>query len=261
MDNTLLRQLGLSEHQIAIYEHLLASGAQKAGTIAKNTPLKRGLVYKTLEDLVELGIIEKNEPESGVATFVPLHPSALKGLAESRVRTAQDTQNYLESEIGTLISQYNLTNNKPGIEFYEEEEGVRKVTFDTLTSKTNIYTYTDLEQVDKYVKKMNEEYKKQREKLDLGKKILLVDSDYTKKAFANYDPMKTNLDVRLVKGVPHFAAAMQIYDNKVSYVTLSDEKMIGIIIQDKSIYDMHKALFKSMWKNAAKLDTLNKPTP
>ena len=42
---------------------------------------------------------------------------------------------------------------------------------------------------------------------------------------------------------------MQIYDNKISYLTLSDKEMIGVIIEDKYIYKMHKDLFEYMWKN------------
>lgn len=252
MPNDILVQLGLDANQILVYEYLLENGPSKASVIAKNTPLKRGLVYKTLDDLVDLKLIEKDDPVGAVSLFTPLHPSALKSLAESHIRSAQNAQNILESEIGSLVSMYNLANDKPGIEFYEGLAGVKKVIFDTLTSKTNIYTYADMAQVEKYIKKINDEYAKKRDTLDLSKKVLLVDSDFTKKILADYK--KSNLDVRFVKNVPHFATVMQIYDNKVSYVTLSKDKMIGIIIQDKSVYEMHKALFKSMWKNAAALE-------
>lgn len=248
MENSILNQLGLDTNQILIYEYLLETGPSKASVIAKNTPLKRGLVYKTLDELVELQIIEKDDPEGAVSIFTPLHPSALKSLAESKVRTAQNAQNHLDSEIGSLVSMYNLANNKPGIEFYEGINGIKKVINDTLTSKTPIYTYADMEQVEKYIKEINDEYATKRDKLDLRKKVLLVDSDYTHKLLEKYK--KTNLDIRFVKDVPHFATVMQIYDNKVSYVTLSEDKMVGIIIQDKNIYEMHKALFKNMWKQA-----------
>ncbi len=248
MENSILKQLGLDANQILIYEYLLEASASKASIIAKNTPLKRGLVYKTLDELVELQIIEKDDPEGAVSIFTPLHPSALKSLAESKVRQAQNTQNHLDSDIGNLVSMYNLANNKPGIEFYEGLSGIQKVINDTLKSKTTIQTYADMEQIEKYIKKINDEYAARRDRLDLRKKVLLVDSDYTHKLLAGYK--KTNLDIRFVKDVPHFATVMQIYDNKISYVTLSEKKMTGIIIQDKNIYQMHKALFENMWKFA-----------
>ncbi|MCK9379116.1 MAG: hypothetical protein M0P97_03145, partial [Candidatus Moranbacteria bacterium] len=115
-------------------------------------------------------------------------------------------------------------------------------------SRTEIYTYADMEEVDRHIKKINTEYAKKRNRLKIGKKVLLVDSGYTKEILQSYQ--KANLDVRFVKNVPHFATIMQIYDNKVSYVTLEEKRMIGVIIQDPNIYSMHKILFENMWENA-----------
>ncbi len=68
-------------------------------------------MYKILDDLVAMQIIIKKEREGTVALFIPLHPSALKSLAESKVREAQNAQNHLDSDIGSLISMYNLAND------------------------------------------------------------------------------------------------------------------------------------------------------
>lgn len=127
MENIILQQLGLSDNQATVYMYLLTNGTQKAGTIAKNVPLKRGLIYKTLDELQELRLVEKSDKAGSVAVFAPLHPSALKSLAERRVRDAQNTAHHVDSEIGSLVSLYNIANNKPGIEFYEGVEGMKKM--------------------------------------------------------------------------------------------------------------------------------------
>ena len=137
MENNILRQLDLSDNHIIVYTHLLTNGTQKAGTIAKNVPLKRGLIYKTLEELQELGLVEKNDTAGSVAVFAPRHPSALKGLAERRVRDAHSTATVVDTEIGSLISLYNIANNKPGIEFYEGVEGMKKMYDRLLRDATN----------------------------------------------------------------------------------------------------------------------------
>ena len=43
---------------------------------------------------------------------------------------------------------------------------------------------------------------------------------------------------------------MQIYDGKISYISLSEGQMIGTIIEDQAIYKMHKALFDFTWSRA-----------
>jgi len=243
-----LIQLGLTYTQSVVYETLLKNGPLPAGKIAKKTSFKRGLVYKILEDLAKTGLIQKNEEKGKVAVFETKHPLELRGFAEKRQQEARDAKLALEGVLPAIVSEFNLASSKPGILFFEGEEGAKQVINDTLSSRTDIYTYADMEEVNKYMKKINAEYAKKRDRLKVEKKVLLVDSEYTHKILADYQ--KTNLDIRFVKNTSHFATVMQIYDQKVSYVAMSEKKMIGIIIQDPNIYAMHKVLFESMWANA-----------
>ena len=148
----------------------------------------------------------------------------------------------------TFISEFNLVSGKPGVRYFEGIDGIKKVINNTLTSKTVIYTYADMEKINQYIKKINDEYSKKRNELKIEKKVLLVDSEYTHKFLKNYPA--ENLDIRFIKNIRHFTAVMQIYDNKISYITLAKERITGIIIDDKNIYEMHKILFENDWKNA-----------
>jgi len=243
-----LIQLGLTYTQAATYEVLLKNGPLPASKIAQKTEFKRGLTYKILEELIKFGLIQKEEVDKKVALFQAKHPNELREFAEKKQQEAKDAKNALEGILPAIVSEFNLASNKPGILFFEGEEGIKKVINDTLSSKTTIYTYADMEEVNRHIKKINAEYAKKRDRLKIDKKVLLVDSDYTKEFLKSYQ--KTNLDIRFVRNIPHFTTIMQIYDNKVSYTTLSKDKMIGIIIQDQNIYLMHKVLFENMWENA-----------
>jgi sugar-specific transcriptional regulator TrmB len=127
MEKNILQQLGLTENEALIYETLLQNGKQKASQIQKKTPLKRGLVYKNLENLEKKGLVVREDNNQKVSTFTPIHPNVLKGLAEQQVKQAREAQNLLQNELGSLVSMYNLANNKPGVEFCEGLEGVKKV--------------------------------------------------------------------------------------------------------------------------------------
>jgi sugar-specific transcriptional regulator TrmB len=243
-----LIQLGLTYTQSAVYEVLLKNGALPAGKIAKKTEFKRGLVYKILDDLMTAGLVQKEEEKGKVAIFEVKHPLELRDFAEKKQQKARDAKVALEGILPAIISEFNLASQKPGILFFEGENGIKEVINDTLSSRTDIYTYADMEEINKHIKKINAEYAKKRNRLKIGKKVLLVDSEYTQEFLKKYE--KSNLDIRFVKNIPHFATVMQIYDNKVSYVTLAQDKMMGVIIQNPSIYFMHKALFENMWENA-----------
>ena len=244
----LIKNIGLPDSQAKIIAYLLTVPSAKASTITKKTTLPRGVVYSNLDKLIDQELVTKQDAPNAVSTFSLTHPSKLQNILQTKKKELQHQQQSLQNSLPELISLYNLSNNKPNIQFYEGIEGIKKVINDTLTSKTEIYTYADLEKVNKYTRAINDEYTKKRDKLPITKKVLLVDSPYTKSLLKDYK--KTNLSVRFVKNAKQFATVLQIYDGKISYTTLSKDKMIGIIIQDKNIFEMHKTLFENMWENA-----------
>jgi sugar-specific transcriptional regulator TrmB len=210
------------------------------------------VVYKGLEELLKMGFIEKMETKK-ITRFRAEHPSKLQKLLEEREKEVQlEKQNFL-ANLPDLVSTFNLSNGKPGVKFYEGFEGIKKVMQDTLTSKTIIYTYADIEVINKHVKALNDEYAIKRDKLGLAKKILIVDSPYSRE-FMN-DFHKQTTDTKFIE-INHFGSAIQIYDNKIAYTTISDERKICIIIEDESIYLMQKALFELNWENGKSYEEL-----
>ena len=254
-----LTQSGLTKEQAIVYEVLLKTGILPAGKISSKTaelnekiPIKRGLVYKILEQLVEFGLIEKTEDPGKVAIFQVAHPLKIKELVEKKERQAKDAQLALDGVLGSLVSDFNLISGKPGIQYFEGEEGLLKLTFDSLNSKSDIYAYIDNEAVKKYFPKLNEQYKKERKIKGIMQKIITIDCDYVRKAASSYD--KSITDIHLIDGkVYPFFTVMKIYDNKVSYMTLNENKKIGFIIEDADIAKMHKTIFEFMWKKTKSL--------
>lgn len=244
-----LAQAGLSYSQARVYELLLKNGPLKAGKIHAKSDLKRGLVYKALDELVELGLVIKQEDIGKVAIFTAEHPAKIKSLAEKQEDKAKTAQLVLDGILGEMISDFNLVSGKPNIRFYEGLEGVKKVLADTLTSRTEIYSYADIEAIVKYIATINHDYVAKREKLNIKKKGLFLDSPKTRQLLAGYHASITESRIIQHGGIP-FSTIMQIYDDKISYITLSPNKIISAIISDPLIYAMHKYLFEYAWTTA-----------
>jgi len=242
---------GLEPDQAQVYELLLKNGPLKAGKVAQKSTLKRGLIYKILEELVEVGLVIKNEPLGKIAIFEPAHPLKVKEFAEAREAKLKTAQLSLDGILGNLTSDYNLALGKPGIQFYEGKEGVAKVANDSLTSKTEILSYLDNEAINKYIPDINKEYIQKRNRMKIVKKMISVDSQYVRDRAKQFNKSTTQIRV-IEKGYP-FATVMQIYDGKVSYITLDEKKMIGVIIADPHIYQMHKILFDFTWEKSKPL--------
>ena len=244
-----LTETGLSAHQAAIYEILIKNGPLRAGKIAQKSPLKRGLVYKTLDELVELDLIEKQEASGKVAEFTPKHPLKLQELSEKREQQARDAQLALSGVLSSLISDFNLISDKPGVLFFEGDDGIRRVAEDSLTAKTEIYSYADVEAVETYAHRLNVDYIARRRRMHIKKKVLVTNSPYNKTYFKKLGPEETN--VRFINfPFPKFQTVMQIYDTKISYITVSEKTKIGVIVDNASIAIMHRALFEYAWTTA-----------
>jgi sugar-specific transcriptional regulator TrmB len=244
---------GLSKEQAIVYEVLLKQGESPASAIAKAVPsgttLSRPLVYKVLEELIGLDLATKSDETGKIAKFTPKHPVAITKVIDNQKERIERTKKQFLATSGKLSSLFNLSVGKPGVQFYEGEDGVWEVLLDSLTASEEILTYADLEAIAKYIPELNAEYSAAREDQDVKKRGLVIDSPEARKFLKSYDGEVTH--TKLISGteatVP-FQTIMQIYDNKVSYITLTDEYLVGIIITDQFIANTHKYLFESLWK-------------
>ena len=246
MSHDILIQAGLSSEQALVYGVLLKHGTQPARRIAQHANLGRPLVYKLLEQLEDEGLVTKTDPDGGVAVFTPAHPGVLREKVDVQLREAQALQERVASSLGDLVSDYNLMVGKPNVQFYEGEEGMQEVLDDSLYAKEMIYTYVDIESIEKYIPKINERYAKKREKLGIKKQGIVYDTPFNRKFLAEYHTEVTESKFLTWEKEPTHTV-MQIYDGKISYLTLVDQNMIGLIIEDQHIYHMHKSLFEYQW--------------
>lgn len=245
-----LEQAGLSLAQAEVYEALLSHGIQTAGSLTRKTSLKRGLVYKVLDELVGYGLVGKEEVTGEVAKFAPKHPSALREFVEAREKKLKEASRSLDGIFPSLVSEFNLSSGGPGVQVFEGKDGIEKVLNDSLTSKTIIYTYADIEAVVGNIDAINKRYANRRDKLDIGKKAILLDTPFSREYMKNYHRLVTDIKLVSVKDAPPFQSALEIYDGKVAYITFAPEKMIGVIIHDPYLYALHKYMFETLWKLA-----------
>ncbi len=262
MYEEIFTSLGLSVNESIVYEYLLKNGESTAGEIIKKTPLKRGVIYNALSDLKEKDLLveKKSIPKGGkgrvkISIFAPNHPERLREFLEEEKNKLKKAESTLQANLPSIISDFNLVSGKPGVRFFEGIEGIKKITDVSLTAKSIIYSYADIEAIEKYVSKINSDYVEKREKLGIKKMGIVIDSPFTRNYLKDYHREIT--DTRFInhKLFP-FNTVMQIYDDKISYVTLSENNKIGILIEDKNIYQMHKSLFEFAWSKAKTMDQL-----
>lgn len=244
MHEKTLQKTNLTPAQAQIMDYLFQTGEARASDIAKKTGKSRAIVYKDLEELGGLGLVRKKEKTNQVATFQAEHPSALNKLIEQREKDLVQDKQELENTLPDLVSAYNLAHSRPGVRFYEGDEGIKKVLEDTLMSHTEIYTVSDSSSIQGRLKEINNNYVRARKRKGIKKRLIVPES--ARPRFSQTSDDYT--EVRFLKEDYYdFKTGMQIYDNKISYQTLGEENKIGVIIEDKNIYKMHKLLFEYIW--------------
>lgn len=245
-----LKNAGLSTAEIKIYEFLLENGGQTAGQIISSTTLKRGDAYNKIYDLINRGLVIESE-KNKKKYFELGSPEKIEQYLQTQKENLELTQKEIQSILPNIVSSYNLAYHKPGVKLFEGEEGMKKIMADSLTAKTEILSYVDVAAVEKYIGKINRIYTKQRQKLGITKKLIVADTTQNKNFFQTIGDQST--EVKFIQAeIESFSTSMQIYDNKVAYLTLKPESMMGIIIEDALIAKMHRKLFEYNWQNAKK---------
>ena len=241
-----LEELGLNKEQSLVYESLLKNGLMPARVVAQKSGVKRSLTYKILEQLISLGLVEKRDNIGKITLFFPAHPGKLREFLQKREEAIKTAEASLGGIMGKMVSDFNLLSGKPNVQFYEGPEGMKKVLEDSLSAESEIFAYADVISIEKYIPDINKDYVAKRRKFSIKKKGLIFDSPEARKLLAGYNPDITENKFISFKTSPSHTI-MQIYDNKVSYITLGDTQMIGVIIEDSHIASLHKYLFEYQW--------------
>lgn len=252
MNKEILISLGLTEDEANIYNVLLEGGFMPARTVATRTSIGRPLTYKILDDLIIKGVVEKKDTGGKIALFAPIHPRELEKLLEKKKEDIENTKKALDESIGQMISKYNLFIGKPNVQFYEGIEGAIKITSDLPTESKEILSYLDSEKVINLLPEHNEKHSKMRTQTGIHKKMIVPNSEFNISRAKGYD--KNQTETRIMTGSSSFPTAIQIYDNKISFLTLSKEKMVGVIIEDKDISQMMRNIFNSIWEKSNPID-------
>lgn len=248
----ILRKLDLDEKEITAYLRLLRAGALRASTLAYQMELPRTTTQNILLRLERDGLVTKSY-DHNTAIFAPVHPEELAQLLEMKRR--KENHEYersiqdLAKIMPELTSMMHSSKVIPGVKFFQGRDGIRKVLFDTLTSKTELKDFANIDAMFQHAQDINDEYIAEREKSTVTKRSLLLETPFAHKIYESgkYSP-KSHKGYKWIDGKLYpFAIEMNIYDGKISYITYVENDFVGAIIENQYIYQMHDAMWNLLW--------------
>jgi sugar-specific transcriptional regulator TrmB len=259
MDHALrlkLEKAGLTDNESAIYTFLLDVGGAYPSAIASGTGINRSTVYKTLVTMTVKGIV--NEIERSKKQFYQIsNTRSLSNFARSQIRIAEGKFDAAEQLLPAIEKLIENASYKPRIQAFEGEESVMRV-FEDHISQQEPYEMLAISNADKLLKAMPksffDNYRRTKEQKQITTRGILPDTKANRaflgKTYISFGISKKYwLNLRFIDPtIFSQEAELTIYGkNRISIVKLTDEKQIGIIIEDDVIHDMAKMMFELIW--------------
>ena len=242
MDVKFLKDIGLTDNEIAVYLELLKSQESTATEISDTTEVNRTLVYQLLGNLIRRGLasyVIKNN----VRHFKAAHPSKLLDYLKGKELNIQK----MLPELMVLTPR---EPSKHNVELYEGKEGLKTIMNDIIQSNTKEWLdFTSGLTIDILPDYFMDQWEKKRIKAKIKARFLINDTKQGKKRGKRLSMLQLSQARYLPKGL-NSPSHIYIYANKVGIALWEKEFPFGVVIESQEISNRFREFFEWFWKNA-----------
>ena len=247
MDITIFKKLGLSDKETAVYLSLLEHGAVSVRDLAKAADLNRGTTYDILKKLQDLGLasfFHKNTKQH----FVAEEPDKILKLLANRKAELDRAEEKIAELLPELKSLQEKGGDKPVTKFYEGKSGVKFILDDILgsmkaSSLKDYYVYSAAG-VREDVYEAYPDFNKKRIKHKIKANTISLSA-----GGGTYGLDDKKWLPSASSGQGEMMTFILIYADKCAFISRdSRNNPVGVIIENKMIYETQKTLFLQMWK-------------
>ncbi len=244
-----LRQLGLSEKESHLYLALLSLDNANPTLLSQKTGINRVTVYPVLESLLKRGLVSRFKRKNKWHYAIE-DPRRFKELE-------QEKSARIDKMIPQLMALYHTSGLKPEVRFYEGQEGLNTLFFDSLRqnpSKEILFLYPAWDILDLFGKEEVELYVKQRvEKGILSKAIRQQGKEVSleKYPYLGSGPQVLR-EVRLAPKDCEFSVVNAIYGDRIAFFASKKENG-GLLIISPSLAQLMRMYFLNLWNQCSPL--------
>lgn len=245
MDLKNLKELGLSDGQIAVYSAVLELGISTLNKIHEKTGIERRNIYDILNKLIERGFIAYTV-EKGKKTFQCTHPIRIS----EEIKKRQEALKELNSQVPIMASLFDVKKPEIRAEVYRGNEAMKALLDETLNYKEQYWIggnsgveNTSLKNwfrhwMDRRVEKKRLMY----DLVDYGTYLEGLkpnDIETHKKNYYKYCQLPKELKSPMV---------ILIFGNKVAQILWS-KKSFAFVLESEEIKESFMGYFHYFWKN------------
>lgn len=236
-----LKGVGLSEEEARLYLAALKSGEASLSELAHKAQIPRTSAYALTKNLCEkgfLGVFVKRKRRF----FVPSPPHKIIASQLEKAETF--------ASLGAGFEALRATPpHVPRLFVFEGKEGVREIFHMILDEKRPFMAITCIEDMQHVAHEYFEEFIRRRIAQRLRIQLL------TNRSPASLELKRSDAEaLRQTRFVPaeyRFHTASYIFGNKVAILSLKQEPVVGVIIDDPGIAATHRMYFELIWNRAS----------
>jgi HTH-type transcriptional regulator, sugar sensing transcriptional regulator len=246
MEITILKKLGLTDKEIKIYLNLLENGSLSVRKVAEISEINRGTAYDILKDLEAKGLVSYYHKETK-QNFVAEDPDRIIKLLIDREEELKNIKSKIEDMIPELKSLQNTSSDKPVTKYYEGGKGIKFILGDILASMKEIkekeYYIYSAPGVKEDVYAAYPDFNKKRIKEKIKAKTISLSAGggtygLDERKWLNIDENQNYIEITYIL----------IYAGKCAFISRnSNNTPVGVIIENKMIYETQKIIFLQLW--------------
>lgn len=239
----LLKKIGLTARESAIYISLLELQVATGYAIAKKTGFKRATAYLTLENLERQNLVHKTIRKRKLY-YMPESPEVLlKGLNKKT--------ELVKRALPELLQRFNTSAHKPTIELFEGSEGIKEA-FDRLLSSSALKLYGSSKQALALYPEALQTFTDKVKRQNLVVQDILsphpTEKEYIN-SFSNYPNYQIRTSAQESLPLSDFALSPNAL-----YIFTYEPDTYCLYIQNKNIVGMFQGLFNLAWASAKQIE-------
>jgi sugar-specific transcriptional regulator TrmB len=238
-DVALLKSIGLSEGELAVYLAALELGQAHIQEISRKSGVTRASTYNYLSALQERQLI--SETRKGKRNvYAAAHPSQLLQLEKARIAA-------VEKLIPQLLAIDNKSDSKPKVTYHEGVAGMQEVYERMLQDKQVIYAWEDLDRMFAIMPKgWTTSYPTERSTKKIPLRTITRDTPFARK-FAAEKNVGYSRETRFIES-EEFGTDIEIFGNKVALFSLRKDTPFVVLIEDPALARTLRIVWQDQWE-------------
>jgi sugar-specific transcriptional regulator TrmB len=240
----ILKDIGLSEHESAVYFAMISLGPTSVLKISRASGVKRTTIYTVIDALKEKGLV-RVEFRGFKSLFAAESPEKLEIILEQR-------KSKLKTRLRDFMDIYNKGGGETLIRIYEGMEGIRSVYNSLLTDikpKEDYMIIAGMQKAYALDKAFYDDLRDRRSKLPIRVRILVADPENEESKKILQFQKNFNMEARALPPETKLTTNMVITPQRILIHQL-EMPIMAIVIENKSTIKMHQELFEVMWNTA-----------